>query len=293
MKSEQSVVSAIQSATGEPFSIQRQQSISSGCINAAFEISDSRRHFFVKTNRPSSRPMFEAEREGLLALASEGGPRVPVPVVVGADDHSAFFVMEYVAFATPGPHTATLFGEQLAALHSKHQSQFGWHRDNTIGSTRQVNDFTSDWVSFLREQRFGYQFGLAARQGYGGELQDLGERFLQQLDGFFSDYQPWPSILHGDLWGGNHAADGQGYPVMFDPAVYYGDREADIAMTELFGRCDGGFYAAYDSVLPLDAGYRQRRTLYNLYHVLNHLNLFGGGYHAQALQMLRELVSEV
>jgi len=187
--------------------------------------------------------------------------------------------------------TDELLGRQLAALHRVTHTRFGWHRDNTIGSTPQINTQKNDWVTFYREQRLRYQLELAAENGYGGSLQRRGEQLLERLPAFFISYRPRPSLLHGDLWGGNHAALTDGTPVIFDPAVYYGDREADLAMTELFGGFGSGFYSAYRAAWPLDPGYRVRKDLYNLYHVLNHLNLFGGGYRGQAEQMVDRLLA--
>jgi len=181
-------------------------------------------------------------------------------------------------------------GRRLAALHRHTGDGFGWHRDNTIGATPQPNDAAGDWIDFYRHRRLAFQLSLAARRGLGRRALAKGERILDRLPGFFPGYRPDPSLLHGDLWGGNYGyADGQ--PVLFDPAVYHGDREADLAMTELFGGFPAEFHAAYRETWPLDPGYPVRRTLYNLYHVLNHYNLFGGGYAGQAERMLDELLA--
>ncbi len=188
--------------------------------------------------------------------------------------------------------TDELLGQQLAAMHRTTTNEFGWRRNNTIGSTPQINIGEQDWVMFYREQRLRFQLDLANEHGYGGDLLRHGELLLEKLPVFFASYQPVPSLLHGDLWGGNHAVLHDDTPVIFDPAVYYGDREADLAMTELFGGFGSGFYAAYREAWPLDPGYRIRRDLYNLYHVLNHLNLFGGGYRGQAEQLIDRLLSE-
>jgi protein-ribulosamine 3-kinase len=182
-------------------------------------------------------------------------------------------------------------GEQLAAMHRATRDRFGWRRDNTIGSTPQVNMQLSDWVEFWRRHRLGYQLDLAARNGYRGALQDKGAQLLERLPQFFKGYRPAASLLHGDLWGGNAAVTAGGEPVIFDPAVYYGDREADLAMTTLFGGFTPAFYRAYETQWPLDPGHRERHELYNLYHVLNHLNLFGGGYRAQAEGMIDRLLA--
>lgn len=169
-------------------------------------------------------------------------------------------------------------------------SPFGFAHDNFIGTTSQPNAWTNDWITFWREQRLGFQLELAACNGYGGELQKLGQQLMERLPELFADYHPIPSLLHGDLWGGNHAYTADESPVIFDPAPYYGDREADMAMTELFGGFDQEFYAAYRAAWPLNAGFATRKVLYNLYHILNHANLFGGGYARQAEGMMRRLL---
>jgi protein-ribulosamine 3-kinase len=172
-----------------------------------------------------------------------------------------------------------------------HAENYGFAHDNFIGSTPQPNGWANNWVEFLREKRFGFQLQLAKQNGHGGRLQDLGAALLEKLPAFFDGYTPQPSLLHGDLWGGNHAFLADGTPAIFDPAVYYGDREADIAMTELFGGYAGEFYAAYRAAWPLDDGYAVRRELYNLYHILNHANLFGSGYARQAEGMMQRLLA--
>ncbi len=165
--------------------------------------------------------------------------------------------------------------------------------DNWIGRTPQPNGWQHDWIAFRREQRLGFQLQLAAQNGFGGALQRDGEQLLARLDGLFDGYVPVPSLLHGDLWGGNHGFLADGTPVVFDPALYVGDRECDLAMSELFGGFAADFYAAYRASWPLDAGYAVRKTLYNLYHILNHANLFGGGYAAQAARMTAALLAHI
>jgi fructosamine-3-kinase len=150
-----------------------------------------------------------------------------------------------------------------------------------------------DWIDFWRERRLGFQLDLAARNGLRGALQTQGRQLMDALPALFAHYRPAPSLLHGDLWGGNWGADAAGNPVIFDPAVYFGDREADLAMTELFGGFSRAFYDAYDAAYPLDKGYETRKTLYSLYHVLNHFNLFGGGYGGQAQRMIQQLLAQV
>jgi len=164
--------------------------------------------------------------------------------------------------------------------------------NNHIGATPQSNDWQYSWSDFWREQRLGYQLDLAASNGYGGKLQTLGKQLLMRFPSLI-DHAPVPSLIHGDLWGGNMSFDSNAQPVIYDPATYYGDREAEIAMTELFGGFSADFYAAYQDAWPLDQGYAARKTLYNLYHILNHLNLFGGGYLGQAQGMMERLLAEV
>ena len=171
--------------------------------------------------------------------------------------------------------------------------RFGWHRDNTIGATPQSNAWTDDWARFFAERRLGYQLDLALEQGHSGQLIERGRRLCAPLDALLLDHRPVPSLLHGDLWGGNWAADESGQPVVFDPAIYFGDREADLAMTRLFGGFGRAFYDAYQSAWPLEAGADLRFDLYNLYHVLNHLNLFGGGYRGQAETLIEQLLASV
>jgi fructosamine-3-kinase len=288
-----SISQQITAATGQVFTARSVQSLSGGDINAAFRLQDGQRRYFVKLNRPELAAMFAAEFAGLQALAATKTVRVPTPIVFGQSETHSFLVLEYLEFGRSSAVSERLLGQQLAQLHQQAQPYFGWHRDNTIGSTLQINSRSDSWLNFWREQRLGFQLQLAAKNGYGGRLQTLGERLRGELAALFSNYQPVPSLLHGDLWAGNAAADKQGTPVIFDPACYYGDREADLAMTELFGGFGRDFYAAYQAVWALDAGYQTRKSLYNLYHILNHLNLFGGGYLRQAETMMTSLLAEM
>ncbi|MDD5034508.1 MAG: fructosamine kinase family protein [Methylococcaceae bacterium] len=288
----QTIEHAIGQATGEDFHILRQVSAGGGCINSTYRIESEDHSYFVKLNHSELLSMFEAEAEGLREIAATQTVRVPIPVCWGAADDRAFLVMECLKLRPGKSNSDRLLGQKLAALHGISQAYFGWGRDNTIGSTPQSNSRHLNWVEFWRVQRLGFQLKLAAQQGYGGGLQRQGEKLLERLPVFFATYDPRSSLLHGDLWGGNYSACEGGEPVIFDPACYYGDREADIAMTELFGGFGGEFYAAYRDCFPLDEGYSTRKTLYNLYHILNHLNLFGGGYLGQAENMTDRLLAE-
>ena len=282
---------AIADTTGAPFKPQTQRPISGGCINQSYLLADDKRSFFVKLNDAKRLPMFEAEAAGLQQIIASKTVRAPQPLCHGLADDQAFLVMEYLELRAHGD--AAALGEQLAQMHHPQQAYFGGPRDNTLGSTPQPNTQTTTWIEFVRDKRIGYQLRLAAQNGYCGKLQTQGENLLAGLDKFFTNYQPQASLLHGDLWGGNHGYLTEGTPVIFDPAVYYGDRETDLAMTELFGGFAPAFYAAYQEAWPLDAGYAERKMLYNLYHILNHANLFGGGYAAQALQMVSQLNAEL
>lgn len=261
-----------------------------GCINQCWRWPTAQGPVFVKFAADLAED-FGAEWHGLELLASSDTVRVPRTLAVGACEAGQFLVLEWMELREPVVADEVRLGESLAALHRCRESRFGLERDNLIGTTAQPNGWLDDWVTFFRERRLQHQFGLAAGQGHGGRLQERGERLLEVMHVFFSSYRPAPSLLHGDLWSGNRAVDAAGTPVLFDPACYFGDREADLAMTRLFGGFGPGFYAAYVAAWPLDAAAGTRRDLYNLYHVLNHLSLFGGSYRAQAEGMIDRLLA--
>lgn len=288
----QKIGEAVRCATEDNFIVRKCRAIVGGCVNSTYLIEDGARGFFVKVNNESGLTMFEAEADGLREIMTARVIRVPRPVCVGVAADSAFLVLEFIDFSSVTKGRAEDFGRQLADMHRICAPQHGWWRDNTIGSTCQVNTLSSNWPEFWRDQRLGHQLALAASQGYGGTLQRNGERLLAKVEGFFTDYVPLPSLLHGDMWGGNYAYAPTGEPVIFDPATYYGDRETDLAMTELFGGFPAAFHAAYREAFPPDAGYPMRKGLYNLYHILNHLNMFGTGYLGQAEEMIEKLLSK-
>jgi fructosamine-3-kinase len=286
------IAGQIAAATGQAFAPRAVRAVGGGCINRALVLEDENASWFVKLNDAALQAMFEAEADGLGAMAATDSIRVPRPLCTGTAAGQAFIVMEHIPLGGRSRGAAAQAGERLAAMHRVPQPAFGWHRDNTIGSTPQPNPRSNDWVAFWRRDRLGFQLDLAARNGYGGRLKDRGERLMDAF-AVLIDHAPVPSLLHGDLWGGNLGTADDGTPVIFDPACYHGDREADVAMTELFGGFGSDFLAAYNAAWPLDAGYRTRKTLYNLYHVLNHLNLFGGGYRSQAEGMIDRLLAEI
>jgi len=285
------IVEVVAAATGQRPEPRDARPVGGGCINAGWCLGSGTGSIFVKTNVPGSLPMFEAEHEGLEEIRAAGALRAPRPLATGATASEAWIAMEWIDTGPAVAGTQARLGEGLARLHRRVAERFGWHRHNTIGSTPQRNDWSADWASFLAERRIGHQLELASDNGYGNRLSAPGRRLLDQIGAFFTDYTPAASLLHGDLWGGNWSTDAAGEPFVFDPAVYYGDREADLAMTELFGGFGAEFRSAYEASWPLDPGYETRRHLYNLYHVLNHLNLFGGGYLGQAESMIGRLLA--
>jgi protein-ribulosamine 3-kinase len=264
-----------------------------GSINTCYRWESDVGSLFVKVAAADSRAMLEAEAVGLEELRRAAAVRVPRVLGVGMHESQSWLALEWIQLGARTGEAEAALGERLASQHRCTAPAFGWYRGNTIGSTSQVNDWMSDWVEFFREHRLRHQLELAGKKGHGGRLQRRGEELLERMGGLFTTYRPAPSLLHGDLWGGNWGVDEGGEPVIFDPAVYYGDREADLAMTRLFGGFGARFYAAYEAAWSPDAGSRARTDLYNLYHVLNHLNLFGGGYSGQALALMERLLAEL
>ena len=262
--------------------------VGGGDISAAWRVTTDGGKLFIKTAPADANDMFAAEADGLRELAAAKAIRVPQVLVQNCSKETAWLVTEWLSLEATTVNVEYRLGTQLAVLHRCQRKRHGWFRDNTIGLTPQPNSQSDNWISFYREHRLRYQFELAGRNGYSGELTKLGSQLLDRLDSFFQQ-APKPSLLHGDLWAGNRAAC-NGEPVIYDPAVYYGDRETDLAMTHLFGGFSPAFYAAYEESWPLPEGHERRRQLYQLYHVLNHLNLFGRTYHVRALELLRTLL---
>jgi len=268
------------------------ESLGGGCINNVSKITDEKgNRWLIKENSPHLLDMFVAEAKGLEEISSSKSIRVPEVICYGATSNTSYLVLEYIPLSNASGNYKT--AEKLALMH-RHQSLiFGWHRDNNIGETPQYNQQNSSWVTFWQEQRLLPQLNLALTNDYPKKSYDDGIKLVEKVALFFESYQPIPSLLHGDLWGGNHAFDDNKQPIIFDPAVYYGDRETDIAMTELFGGFDASFYLRYNDCFQLDEGYSVRKTLYNLYHALNHYNLFSGGYASQAANMTQRLLAEL
>jgi fructosamine-3-kinase len=267
----------ISKISGKEFFVNSRRTVSGGCINQGYAVTDGDRTYFVKLNSAAQVAMFEAEALGLKQMSATGTIRVPQPICWGTTNESAYIVLEWLDLGRGGAWAD--MGRQLAAMHARSSSQaFGWDMNNTIGSTPQINTWTTDWAEFYTQHRLGPQFQLARRRG--GRFPQQ-EKLLAAIPQLLAGYQPSPSLVHGDLWSGNAAFTSTGEPAIFDPATYYGDREVDVAMTELFGGFPAAFYQGYNEVLPLLPGYEQRKILYNLYHLLNHFNLFGGSYESQ------------
>ncbi|EDY82250.1 Phosphotransferase enzyme family, putative [Verrucomicrobiia bacterium DG1235] len=288
MTDRQRIESAIANNTGRPFSIDSQRALGGGCINDAYRIEGSGKTFFVKANSCDFLPAFSTESQALKELAATQTVRVPKVVATIDGDSQAYLILEYIDSRPSRSGNWETIGRQLAALHQIRQAHYGWGQDNLIGATPQPNPQSDNWIDFFREHRLEHQLRLCQTRGF---TLPHAEQLLDVLPSFFESHTPYPSLLHGDLWSGNIAFDKAGAPFIFDPACYYGDREADLAFTEFFGGFSPAFYAAYQESLPLDSGYNERKTLYNLYHCLNHLYLFGASYAHQAEQMTKQLLS--
>ena len=282
------IAAAITQATGNSFQIEATNSVSGGCINQGYKISGNGNHYFVKLNQASQLDMFIAEAMGLKQMFATQTITVPEPICWGTAENSSYIVMQWLELSRGDDRAWTNMGRQLAAMHQAGiAKRFGWSRNNTIGSTPQINTWMDNWADFFAEQRIGYQLKLAKRNG--GNFPDT-QQVVEAVRKRLADREPQASIVHGDLWSGNAAISVDGAPVILDPATYYGDRETDIAMTELFGGFPGAFYQGYNQEWQLNRGYQQRKSIYNLYHILNHYNLFGGGYGSQAKRIIQQII---
>jgi fructosamine-3-kinase len=272
------IAAAIAQKLDRPCKIVSRVPVAGGCINQTELITDNTgARFFVKIGRSASLEMFAAEARGLVEMAATATITVPVPICWGQESGRGYLVMTDLDLrSSPSDNNWREMGRQLAALHRYPISpspKFGWHIHNTIGSTPQVNTWETDWTTFFRDWRIGYQIELVKRRK---SNIFRAEELMAAIPQILAHHHPVPSLVHGDLWGGNAGFTRDSQPAIFDPATYWGDREVDLAMTELFGGFPSDFYAGYNEVYPLATGYDRRRHLYNLYHLLNHENLFGG-----------------
>ena len=261
--------------------------ISGGDINAAYRLTltDGTR-IFMKANHSASSAFFQAEADGLAAIRDTGAIGVPEVIAAGSDErYSSFLLLEWIEAAPQKRDFWETFGHSLARMHLADADRFGWKRDNYIGSTPQINALRESWIAFFRDCRLAPQF-KRAQHWFDADMRRRVIRLMDHLSDWLVE-PPRPSLLHGDLWSGNFITGTDGQAWLIDPAVYVGHAEADLAMTELFGGFHPRFYAAYQEINPLQAGYDERRDLYNLYHLLNHLNLFGAGYLSSAERIVR------
>ena len=276
----------------EELEIRKRSGTGGGCINdsAVLELSNGER-VFVKENSASHRNLFKAEKTGLEALAAAKGPRVPEVLYIAEDEQKQVLILEYIPTAGAPARKKDFFqrfGGELAELHRTNRNDLcGFTMDNHIGATPQPNPWTEGWLAFFAESRIEVQRKLAVRLGRGTKRMIRGvESFISIIDNILIEERA-PSLIHGDLWGGNYLCSAAGEAVLIDPAVSYSHREADLAMTELFGGFPREFYQGYQEAFPLEPGYRERADAYNLYHMLNHLNLFGESYAGNVLAILK------
>ena len=286
--------------------LQAQRSVAGGDIHRAWRLElEGGGRLFAKTTRAEALALLEAEADGLAALAAAADPRrltVPQPLALGLVGAQAVLVLPWLELESGGQSAAgwLAFGASLAALHRRSlaaamaphdrcDGSFGWGRDNVIGATPQANGWGRDWGRFFAERRLAPQLELLACNS--GALPGAAE-LLERLPIWLASHQPEAALVHGDLWSGNAGLESAGRGALFDPAVHRADREVDLAMARLFGGFPAGFFAGYERSWPLPAGHQQRRSLYNLYHLLNHANLFGGGYRQQAQQSIQALLGQ-
>jgi fructosamine-3-kinase len=259
---------------------------SGGCINSAGKLETTAGRYFVKWNNSNNFPgMFEKEMKGLSLLASKNAIRIPIPISTGHSENQSYIIMEWIEKSARNNDYWEKLGEQLAALHQQVNVSYGLDHDNYIGSLPQVNSFTENWIDFFIESRLEVQIRKAIGSG---KISNSHVHSFHQLYKLLPELlanEP-PSLLHGDLWSGNLMTDDKGQPALIDPAVYYGNREVEIAFTRLFGGFDNKFYTTYNTVWPLSPGFEVRQDIYNLYPLLVHVNLFGGGYLSQVENIL-------
>ena len=263
--------------------------VGGGCISDAYKIViENNRSFFLKTNTSQTDDMFEKEAHGLHELKKADAIRIPNVISYGSD----FILLEFITQGTKQADFFEDFGRRFAALHKFHSGGFGFFENNFIGSNPQINipaeDEKHNWTRFYLNKRLLFQIKLAEKSNLSTpELRKSFSALENKIDKIITDNGELPSLLHGDLWGGNYMVDENGKACLIDPAVYFGNREADLAMTKLFGGFSSDFYAAYNEAYPLPEGYSYRENIYKLYHVLNHLNLFGRSYYSQAISLIK------
>ncbi len=268
------------------------KNIGGGCINNSSKIEIENGDFFCLKWRDSSpKRFFSSEAKNLQEISHTKTIKVPSPIIWEDNfENGGFLVLEWIEFSR-NEKSASKLGEDLAKMHQIHKNEFGFGFDNFIGSTNQINSWKKDWIEFFIENRLDYQFKLLEKKNLiNVEFGRMFDLLLGQAKKITGNVNEKPSLLHGDLWSGNWGWEMNGNPVIFDPACYYGNREADLAMMELFGSPGYRFWERYNECLPLKEGYRERMDFYNLYHILNHANLFGENYLFQAESIIRKYI---
>ena len=282
------IAQAIKEKTGLDFQLVTNRSVGGGCINQSYQLVGKEQTYFVKLNDAVKVEMFAVEALGLKQMYDTGTITIPQPICWGVAGNSSYLVLEYLPLSRGSNDSWRQMGKQLAQLHRQgRENRFGWQENNTIGSTPQINDWDDNWANFFANKRIAYQLQLARRQG--GNF-PKSQEVVEKIRDFLSNHNPFPALVHGDLWSGNASFTEDGKPTIFDPACYYADREVDLAMTELFGGFPTDFYEGYQVEYPIVPGYQQRKIVYNLYHILNHFNLFGGGYQSQSRSMIHQIM---
>jgi protein-ribulosamine 3-kinase len=283
----------LQPIFGQEVRVQSSSQVGGGSINQTniLHLTNGER-VFLKHNSHPSPEFFVAEAKGLKLLSrADKGPRIPKLLALQDSPVPTFLILEYIEKSSPALNFPVRFAQSLAELHRNTHHSFGLDHDNYIGSTPQKNTRNNNGIHFFRDYRLQHQQELARKSG---KLPSVIDKNISKLCDRIEDYLDitgeQPALLHGDLWSGNYFPDEDHIPCIFDPAVYYGLREADLAMTELFGRLPQQFYDAYHEAFPLNPGYDERKDLYNLYHLLNHLNLFGSSYLESVEQLIRKYI---
>ncbi len=280
------IKSTIESHIGS--TITGMQALSGGCISDAYNITmQSGENYFLKLDNHSNTDMFIKEAHGLKELKNSNTVRIPEVILYD----NSFILTELIQTGKRSKSFFVEFGAQFARMHKYHNEHFGFYEDNYIGSNPQINQAGKNekrnWINFYFNKRILFQYKLAEKNGHAtGEMKKGIALLEKMIEDILAGSLEEPSLLHGDLWSGNFMVDENGEPCLIDPAVYYGHREADLAMTKLFGGFDSDFYAAYNEEFPLPDGYRYRENIYKLYHLLNHLNLFGGSYYTQSISII-------
>ncbi len=263
--------------------------VAGGDTAAAFCVETDEGRFFAKRASLTHQSQLQSEAFSLTRIAETGSIAVPEVILCDASGSEVWLLMEWLDLRALDAVTERALGRALASLHRNTASAFGWSETNWLGGSLQFNATTDSWSDFFLTQRLEPQLKWAFDQGHGERLQDHGKRLLEHLPVLLADHHPEPALVHGDLWSGNAAATQSGVPIIFDPAAHFADRESDLAMMRLFGGFGPGCFAAYAEAWPLPAGHEQRLPLYQLYHLLNHLNLFGSSYLPRCLSVMQSL----